>query len=71
VGVGGTVAVVATIRFKARLLDASGKELALLAGTVTARESNVSPSEAGMTDNASKAVEALYEVLTTELLAKV
>jgi hypothetical protein len=70
VGRGGTAAVVATIRFKARVLDPSGKELAVLAATAVAREANVSPSEAGMTDNASKAVEALYEVLTAELLAK-
>jgi hypothetical protein len=71
VGRGGTAAVVATIRFKARTLDGSGKELGVVAGTVQAREPNVSPTEAGMTDNASKAVEALYEMLTAELLAKV
>jgi hypothetical protein len=66
----GTAAVFATIRFKARVLDSSDKELGVLAGTVKAREANVSPSEAGMTENASKAVEALYEMLTAELLAK-
>jgi hypothetical protein len=70
VGFGGTAAVRATIRFKARVQDASGKEIGVLAGNVAAREANVSASEAGMTDNASKAVEALYEALATELLAK-
>jgi hypothetical protein len=70
VGFGGTAAVRANIRFKARVLDASGKEIGVLAGNAAAREANVSASEAGMTDNASKAVEALYEVLATELLAK-
>ena len=70
VGRGGTAAVVATIRFKARTLNASGKELMVFAGTVQAREANVSASEEGMTDNASKAVEAMYEMLTAELLAK-
>lgn len=68
VSMNGTAAVIASIRFKARLLDSSGAELAKLAGTVTAREANVSPSERGMTDNAMKAVEALYEKLATELL---
>jgi len=67
---GATAAVVATIRFKARVLDASDKPLAAIAGTVEAREAAVTPSEAAMTDNASKAVEALYEKLTAELLAK-
>jgi hypothetical protein len=66
----GTAAVVASIRFKARMLDASGGELAALAGTVEAREANVSPSEQGMTDNAMKAVEALYEKLASDLLPK-
>jgi hypothetical protein len=66
----GTAAVIASIRFKARLVDSSGAEVARLAGTVEAREANVSPSERGMTDNAMKAVEALYEKLATELLQK-
>jgi len=66
----GTAAVVATIRFKARLIDASGGEVAALAGTVEAREANVAPSEAGMTDNAMKAVESLYEKLASDLLSK-
>jgi hypothetical protein len=64
----GTAAVIASIRFKARLVDSSGAEVAKLAGTVEAREANVSPSEQGMTDNAMKAVEALYEKLAAELL---
>jgi hypothetical protein len=70
VSMAGTAAVIASIRFKARLLDPTGGELAALAGTVEAREANVSPSEQGMTDNAKKAVEALYEKLAKELLAK-
>jgi hypothetical protein len=70
VGMGGTAAVVAQIRYKARATDSAGKELGVLAGTVKAREANVSATEAGMTDNASKAVEALYETLATELFAK-
>jgi hypothetical protein len=69
IGPGGTAAVVATIRFKARVIDATG-ERGVLAGTVHAREANTSASEAGMTDNASKAIEALYEVLVAELLQK-
>jgi hypothetical protein len=66
----GTAAVIASIRFKSRLLDSSGAEVAKLAGTVEAREVNVRPSEEGMTDNAKKAVEALYEKLAVELLQK-
>jgi len=66
----GTAAVIGAIRFKARLLDATGKELGSFAGTAQAREANASASEAGMTDNASKTVEALYEALATELLSK-
>ncbi len=68
VGSGGTAAVVATIRFKARVIDRTGERA--LAGTVRAREANTSASEAGMTDNASKAVEALYEALAGGLLQK-
>jgi hypothetical protein len=70
VGMGGTAAVWAQIRFKARAVDASGNELGVLAGTVKAKEANVSATEAGMTENASKAVESLFEVLTAELLSK-
>jgi hypothetical protein len=69
-GYGGTAAVVAQIRFKARLLDAQGKELGALANTVKAREPNTSATEQGMTINAAKAVEALYEMLASDLLAK-
>ena len=71
VGRGGTAAVIAQIRFKARLFDETGNEIGALAGTSHAREANVSASEAGMTDNATKAVESLYEVLATELIAKI
>lgn len=65
VGRGGTAAVSANIRFKARLVSRSGEELGVLAGTAQAREAITRPS--GMTDNASKAVEAMYEMLTEEL----
>jgi hypothetical protein len=67
---GATMGVVATIRFKARLVDASGKMLGELAGTAAAPEADVSPNEEGMTDNASKAVESLFEMITRDLLAK-
>jgi hypothetical protein len=70
VGQGGTRAVVAAIRYKARVLDAQGQELSVYAGRATAREANTAANPQGMTDNASKAVESLYEGLTTELLVK-
>jgi len=71
VGMGGTAAVRASIRFKARLLDASGKELGAVAGTADAHDANTSASEGGMTANASEAVEALYEMLTNEFISKI
>jgi hypothetical protein len=61
----GTAAVSANIRFKARLLGPSGEELGVLAGTAQAREATTSAS--GVTDSASKAVEAMYEMLASEL----
>jgi hypothetical protein len=67
-GAGTTVAVTATIRFRARLVDASGAELGALAGTVHAREATASATPQGMTDNAAKAVEALYEELAAKLV---
>jgi hypothetical protein len=70
VGPGGTAAVVAHVRFKARVTDAAGAEVAALAGTATAREANTSASEEGMTRNAQLAVEALYEKLAAELLIR-
>jgi hypothetical protein len=68
--VSDNAAVIGMIRFKARVLDAAGKELGNFAGTAKAREVITSWSEVGMTDNASQAVEALYETLATELLSK-
>jgi hypothetical protein len=65
-----TAAVRAQIRFKARVISSSGKELGAIAGMVEAREANTAAGEAGMTDNASKAVEAMYEYLATDLLTK-
>ncbi|HEX7604662.1 MAG TPA: hypothetical protein VF316_23750 [Polyangiaceae bacterium] len=65
---GGAVAVRAQIRYKARLLDGTGQEIGVAAGTVEAREATGSVN--GMTDNAAKAVESLYEKLSTDLLAK-
>jgi hypothetical protein len=70
-GWGGTAAVVASIRYKARVLDAQGNELSVFAGTATARAANTAANAQGMTANAGMAVEALYEGLTAELLAKV
>ena len=64
----GVAAIIAQIRYKVRLLDASGQELGAAAGTVEAREASVSAKEEAMTNNAAKAVEALYEKVTAELL---
>jgi hypothetical protein len=69
-GPGGTAAVYAVIRFKARVVDETGTKGGELAGTAQAREADVSPTEEGMTDNAAKAVEAMYEVIVAELLSK-
>jgi hypothetical protein len=66
----GTAAVFAAIRYQAKLLDSSGNELGAIAGNAQAREANTSVREAAMTDNASKAVEALYEALAADLLSK-
>ncbi len=66
-GNGSTVAAVAGIRFKARLLSADGQEVAALAGTVHARDPITSNGQ--MTANASQAVEALYETLVRELIS--
>jgi hypothetical protein len=65
VGEGGTAAVSANIRFKARLVGPSGEELGALAGTAQAREAITNVN--GTTDNASKAVEAMYELLVAKL----
>jgi hypothetical protein len=70
VSMNGTAAVVAQIRFKARLFDATGTEVGSLAGTAQAREANTSATEGGMTTNAAKAVEAMYEGLAVELFSK-
>ena len=66
----GTLAVLAQIRFKARLLDKSGTELGALAGLVEAREVNTVSTVTSLTDNAAKAVEALYEKLNVDLATK-
>lgn len=65
-----TTAVYGTIRFKARLLSASGEEEATIAGTVHSREANVSATPEGMTESAMNVVEALYERLATDLLSR-
>lgn len=65
-----TTAVYGTIRFKARLLSASGEEEAAIAGTVHSREANVSATTEGMTESAMKVVEALYERLATDLVSR-
>jgi hypothetical protein len=65
-----TTAVYGTIRFKARLLSATGEEEAAIAGTVHSREANVSATTEGMTESAMKVVEALYERLATDLVSR-
>lgn len=65
-----TTAVYGTIRFKARLLSASGEEEAAIAGTVHSREANVSATTEGMTESAMKVVEALFERLATDLISR-
>lgn len=67
---GATAAVIAQIRYKARLVGDEGQELGAFAGTVQAREADVTPNEPAMTANASMAVEAMYEQLSSELVAK-
>jgi hypothetical protein len=69
-GRGGTAAVIAAVRYQAKLLDSSGNELGAIAGNAQAREPNINLREPGMTDNASKAVDALYEALVVDLLSK-
>jgi hypothetical protein len=69
VGAAGTAAVSANIRFKARLVSASGEELGVLAATAQAPEAITNVS--GTTDNAAKAVEAMYEMLATKLATRV
>jgi hypothetical protein len=49
----------------------TGNELSVFARTATARTANTAANAQGMTANAGMAVEALYEGLTAELLAKV
>jgi uncharacterized lipoprotein YbaY len=61
----GTAAVSANIRFKARLLSATGEELGVLAGTAQAPEVATRPGDT--TANAGKAVEAMYEMLANQL----
>lgn len=65
VGPGGTAAISANVRFKARLLGPSHEELGIFVGTAQAREAITSVS--GTTDNASKAVEAMYELIANEI----
>lgn len=62
---GTTRAVVAQIRFAARLVDADGADLGALAGTASARQADVRANVPAMTQNAAMAVEAMYEQLST------
>jgi uncharacterized lipoprotein YbaY len=61
----GTAAVSANIRFKARLVSATGDELGVLAATAQAREAVTNVNDT--TANAAKAVEAMYEMLASEM----
>jgi hypothetical protein len=69
VGAAGTAAASANIRFKARLLSDSGEELGVLAATAQAPEAITNVN--GTTDNAAKAVEAMYEMLASRLATPV
>jgi hypothetical protein len=62
----GVVSVVAQVRYKARLLDASGAVVAVNAGTVSAREPTVHWSDCG--PNAALAVEAMFEEIASVML---
>ncbi|MFT3765850.1 MAG: hypothetical protein QM820_10065 [Minicystis sp.] len=61
----GVVAVVAQIRFKATLADASGGRR--VAGTVTSKKPAVSRND--ISDNVASAVESMYEGIAQELFA--
>lgn len=68
----GVAAVVAMIRFKARLVDRTGTEVASLAGTAQAREllpTPTGPADEALARNAAEAIEALYEQLSERLIA--
>jgi hypothetical protein len=62
----GSKTIRARVHFRARLVSPSGEELGALEGNVAPRESAATFS--GVTDNASKSVEVLYEALAAKLL---
>jgi len=67
--VGGvTAAARARIRYKASLLDPSGKELVRLSGDADAHDAVTQPQPPALTANAAQAVEAMYEKIAAELV---
>lgn len=64
---GGVRAVQAQIRYKVRVVDASGEEVGVATGTVSAREANSAGTDDAMTTNASLAVEAMYEAIASQI----
>ena len=67
IGLGGTAAVRATIRFKVSVLDESGEEVERESGEVSARDAATRPAPEAMTANASQAVEAMYEAIASKI----
>ncbi|HEX8796202.1 MAG TPA: hypothetical protein VF765_34870 [Polyangiaceae bacterium] len=65
---GITSAARARIRYKASLLDPSGKELARLSGDADAHDAITQPQPSAMTANAAQAVEAMYETIAAKLV---
>lgn len=64
---GITSAARARIRFKASILDPSGKELARVSGDADAHDAATQPQPPAMTANAAQAVEAMYEGIAAKL----
>lgn len=67
IGMGGTAAVRAHIRFKSSLVDPSGNEVGRISGDVDARDAATSPNPEAMTMNAAQATEAMYEQIADRI----
>lgn len=65
---GVTAAARARIRYKASLLDPSGKEIARLSGDADAHDVATRPQPSALTANAAQAVEAMYEAIAAALV---
>jgi hypothetical protein len=63
----GVRAIRAQIKFKVRVLDAAGAEVAIVTGRVEAPEANTAPRSESMTTNVRKAVEVLFEAITAKM----